>query len=154
MYEAIKLYTDIDNATLGLEVGNVDVDYTGWTSGVEHMQAKTEDELWQMLGCPDGHIKFFNDFLDPSAILEPRDGEEWVKYIKDPNSDKLPCRPKWHQLVGIYMLLDAAFDGKPMMLMDEVGIGKTMQIFALIAWLGWFHEFYESKKYFPGTFST
>ena len=56
-----------------------------------------------------------------------------------------PLAPRWHQLVGIVKIVMQAFKGEPLMLMDEVGVGKTLQLVGAIATLTFFRDFYEKK---------
>ncbi|KAG2108174.1 uncharacterized protein F5147DRAFT_577082, partial [Suillus discolor] len=47
-----------------------------------------------------------------------------------------------HQLVSILRLVDTALDNELVMLMDEVGVGKTMHAVGLITCLGHYREHY------------
>jgi len=50
-------------------------------------------------------------------------------------------------------MLTNVFARKPVLLMDDVGIGKTMQVVGLIAMLVYYHEYHNEHKKFPGHFS-
>jgi hypothetical protein len=56
--------------------------------------------------------------------------------------------PQWHQLVGILRLIDRVLDGKSVMLMDGVRVGKTMQAVGLIACLTHYREHYKKHGKF------
>lgn len=124
-----------------------------WSEGTEDLAKVTEDELWACLGLPDKKLPFFQEFTDPDAIIEPwtAEGEKW---LASETSNREPLRPRWHQLVGIYRMLERAFEGKPVLLMDGVGIGKTFQVIGFVACLSFFHWHHKTYKKFPGAFGT
>jgi hypothetical protein len=66
--------------------------------------------------------------------------------------DLEPVTPTWHQLVGILRMLQLSFEGKPVLLMDEVGVGKTLQAAGLIAMLTYYRRFKTRTGKFPGAF--
>ena len=49
-------------------------------------------------------------------------------------------------------MLERAFDGKPVLLMDGVGLGKTLQVIGMIACLVFYHESFKKAGKFPGHF--
>ncbi|KAI5993055.1 hypothetical protein F5J12DRAFT_698839, partial [Pisolithus orientalis] len=59
----------------------------------------------------------------------------------------------WHQLIGIYCMLESVFKGKPILLMDGVGLGKTLQVLGVIVCLTYYWYVYMKKKAFPGDFA-
>jgi hypothetical protein len=78
---------------------------TEWHTGVDHLQRCTPDELWSMLGLPNNGIPG----VHPNIILH------------------------WHQVVAVVHLLDNYMAGRPTLLWDDVGLGKTFTILALYA---------------------
>lgn len=84
--------------------------------------------------------------IDPWSV----EGQAWLKDNK--NATHQPLRPRWHQLIGIYRTVERVFKKQPMLLMDSVGLGKTMQVLGAIACLAYFHQVYEIKDKFPGDF--
>ena len=50
-------------------------------------------------------------------------------------------------------MMNLAFIAEPVVLMDEVGLGKTLQIIAIVACLAYYRDYYHQKKYIPGAFS-
>ena len=122
-----------------------------WMEGVENLKNATEDDLWQWLGFADKKIPYFQEFTDPNALIDPW-SDIGVKWLADPASTREPLRPRWHQLVGIYRMLELVFDGSPVLLMDGVGIGKTFQVIGLIASLAYYTKYYEKVGKFPGAF--
>jgi len=120
-----------------------------WEEGVEEFRSKTPDELWTMLGL--SNTKALPDF---NTTIDPHGHNPWEhpEYMEKNAETLRPMAPRWHQLVGIVKLVEQAFRGEPLMLMDEVGIGKTMQVFGCISVITFFREFYAEHGYFPGAF--
>lgn len=121
-----------------------------WSEGVEEFNSMSEDELWFMLGLPDKAVPFFNTHYDPDDNHDPwtHDGREWFKIPGNGKSLIL----RWHQLVAVLKLLINAFADKGTLLMDDVGLGKTIVNAAYIAILSFYREYYEVHKRFPGCF--
>jgi hypothetical protein len=124
-----------------------------WKEGVEEWQEKTEDELWEMLGLLEKRLPMFNERVDMHSLHDPWDAEG-KRWFEDPENQAqiMPLAPHWHQLVGIYKMLNHAFRGKPILLMDEVGLGKTLQVVSVIAVLAFFCAFCDQNGRFPGAF--
>ncbi|KAG2063389.1 hypothetical protein BDR04DRAFT_1163790, partial [Suillus decipiens] len=145
-------------AMVPLDGDEVAVDFTenmdvrDWKSGVEEYDRCSEDDLWEYLGLPEKRLPFFQRRSDPNAAIDPwsEEGQQW---LDDPTSPAQSLAPRWHQLVGILRLIDRFLDGKPVMLMDGVGVGKTMQAVGLIACLAHYKEHYRKHGKFPGKFS-
>ncbi|KAG2336037.1 hypothetical protein BDR05DRAFT_897311 [Suillus weaverae] len=129
-----------------------DMDVSDWKSGVEEYDKCSEDDLWEHLGLPEKRLPFFQARSDPDAAIDPwsEQGQQW---LDDPTSPAQSLAPRWHQLVGILRLIDRFLDGKPVMLMDGVGVGKTMQAVGLITCLAHYKEHYRKHGKFPGKFS-
>ncbi|KAG1841574.1 P-loop containing nucleoside triphosphate hydrolase protein [Suillus subluteus] len=127
------------------------MDVSDWKSGVEEYDKCSEDDLWEYLGLPEKRLPFFQTRSDPDAAMDPwsEEGQQW---LDDPTSPAQSLAPRWHQLVGILRLIDRFLDGKPVMLMDGVGVGKTMQAVGLIACLAHYMEHYKKHGKFPGKF--
>jgi hypothetical protein len=119
-----------------------------WREGVEDLKGFTTDELWQKLGLPDKAIPFFNTTSDPFGTHDPWVDLDW---FSNP-SHVSPFGPRWHQLQGILRMVERAFEGKPVLLMDEVGLGKTLQVVAVIAILAFYREHFGKYSRFPGIF--
>ncbi|KDQ63886.1 hypothetical protein JAAARDRAFT_118513 [Jaapia argillacea MUCL 33604] len=122
-----------------------------WSDGVGvELGRKTTDELWAMLGLSEKKIiPGFNAFIDPSGRT-PKTHKEWFQSADETELE--PLRLKWHQLIALVTLLFRAFEGKPMLLMDDVGVGKTIQILALFATIAYFHDHRIKHGKFPGVF--
>ncbi|KAG1793303.1 P-loop containing nucleoside triphosphate hydrolase protein [Suillus plorans] len=117
-----------------------------WSEGVEEYNSMSEDDLWTILGLPEKQIPFFNLLQDSYGNCDPwtDHGQTWLKE----NGEPLALR--WHQLVGLAKMVKNAFCEMPVLLMDEVGLGKTIQVTALIAVLSFYREFYSVHRCFPG----
>ncbi|KAG1793331.1 P-loop containing nucleoside triphosphate hydrolase protein [Suillus plorans] len=128
------------------------MDVGDWKSGVEEYDKHSEDQLWEDLGLPEKRLPFFQTRLDPDAVIDPwsQEGQQWLDNPANPAQNLVP---RWHQLVGILRLVDRALDDEPVMLMDGVGVGKTMQAVGLIACLAHYREHYRKHGKFPGKFA-
>lgn len=120
-----------------------------WESGVEAFQTKSIDDMWKYLGLP-GAIPLFNSESDPDGVVDPW-SDEWAQFAASDKAEKLV--PRWHQLVGMAKLMERCIEGEPVMLMDEVGVGKTMQIVGAIALYAIYREYFAMHGKFPGHFS-
>ena len=130
----------------------VPVDDIGpWSEGTEHFAATPEETIDECLGINDwsGNFPNFNNKVDPEGIHDAWSQEGRAALEKD---TALPLRPRWHQKVGVLRMMERLMDNLPCLLMDEVGVGKTMQIIGAITTYVLFHRFYEAHKKFPGEF--
>ncbi|KAH7917293.1 hypothetical protein BV22DRAFT_1026655 [Leucogyrophana mollusca] len=137
------------------EMPRVDFEATprvDWKEGVEHLKDLTLNDLWRKLGLPTDALVFFQERTDPTATIDPwtPEGIEWLQ--TNPLAEAL--MPRWHQLVSILFLVDCMLKGNPVLLMDEVGVGKTMQAIGLIAIRAFFYDHFASKGKFPGIFGS
>lgn len=130
-----------------------EVDLKDWSEGVEELANVDDPTLWTMLGLREMKLPFFQEWTDPNSMVDPwtEEGQGW---LDNPSSGRQPLAPRWHQLVGIFRILQRAFDGQPVLLMDGVGLGKTMQAIGAIACLAYYRECYDAKGDFPGYFGT
>ena len=76
--------------------------------------------------------------------------DDWDKFLD--SSKGVPLGLHWHQLIGIVKIMRHTIEGKPLLLMDQVGISKTMQIIDAITTYTLFHCFYKAHKKFSGEF--
>lgn len=132
------------------DVDNADALDIEWSEGVEDLSSLSEDELWQYLGIPDKKIPFFNAYVDPQGVHDPwsEEGRQWLKSRR--HREPLLLRP--YQVVGVVKNVSNAFAGKAILLMDAVGLGKTIQVIATIAILTYYREYYDAHGKFPGAF--
>lgn len=105
-----------------------------------------------MLGIKSGEsLPLFNKWIDPKGMWDP-----WLDKTPttlDSDKQREPFRAQWHQLVGIYKMLLQAFEGKSTLLMDAVGLGKTLQVVGVIAMLAYYREAKAQTGDYPGGFS-
>jgi hypothetical protein len=125
----------------------IDID---WTEGVEEFKELSSDDIFTLLGFSDKTIPFFNRLQDPYGLHDPwtNEGKEWFDDAR--NGDPLALR--WHQQVGDAKMLMNAFAGKPILQMDGVGQGKTIQSTSLVASLAYYRGYYATHGSFPGVF--
>jgi hypothetical protein len=119
-----------------------------WTEGTEDINDLTLNDIHKRLGITE--LPWFNNRIDPFGLRNPwkAEDEEWLR--DDNNTVELQAR--WHQWLGILRLIERFWQGKNMLLMDEVGLGKTLQVVGALTILAYFREFYEEKGRFPGAF--
>jgi hypothetical protein len=122
-----------------------------WREGVEDLAHLSEEHLWGQLGLEDKRLPFFQEWTDPNALVQPwtDEGERWLGAEQNPRE---LLRPRWHQLVGILRMLQRVFQAQPVMVMDGVGIGKTMQAVGLASCLSYYRQYYARHNRFPGMF--
>ena len=73
-----------------------------------------------MIGGRDGVFPGFAKWLDPQGVKNEWDNPNWFENVAE--DEKTELKPRWHQLVGIVEGVKAAFGGKNILLMDEVGL--------------------------------
>lgn len=123
-----------------------------WASGVEHFQDKTPEEMWAHLGLED-RIPGLNDQQDPNGLVDPwTAGSAWNNLVE--SNKVVPLFPFWHQVVGIAQLMHQVIRGRPTLLMDGVGVGKTLELVGVIALYAQYYEFFKKNKRFPGAYGT
>ncbi|KAH9949213.1 P-loop containing nucleoside triphosphate hydrolase protein, partial [Amylocystis lapponica] len=132
-----------------VEIDFDEIPHDNWEEGVEEYRHLTVDDLWQYLGTPTKELPFFNVTEDQTASRDPwsTEGEAFLQ-----TAEARPFGPRWHQLVGILKLVKKMLAREAVLLMDEVGVGKTMQAVGLIAMRAYYREYYAQHKKFPGIF--
>ncbi|EPQ49722.1 hypothetical protein GLOTRDRAFT_134692, partial [Gloeophyllum trabeum ATCC 11539] len=127
-------------------------DWKAWKEGTEDLAKVSEEELWAHLGFGEKkQLPLFQEWYDPSGMIEPW-SEEGVAWLENPQSGRARLQPKWHQLVGIFRMLQHLFEGRAVLLMDGVGLGKTLQSVGVLACLVYYREHYRQKNDYPGWF--
>lgn len=129
---------------------DLDLPEVDWTEGVEEYKSCTADELWDILGIPERSIPFFNPKHNSENQCDPWT-EEGTAWLRIPSNGE-PLVLHWHQLVGVVKMVENAFSGKPVLLMDGVGLGKTIQMAGFIAVLSWYRDYFATHGRFPGKF--
>ncbi|KAI9060427.1 hypothetical protein FKP32DRAFT_1532741, partial [Trametes sanguinea] len=64
--------------------------------------------------------------------------------LEDPNAPDL--RPFWHQWVGVTKIMYNMMQWLPTLVLDQVGVGKTMQAIGAIAMYEWLRLYHQSHK--------
>ena len=128
-------------------------DLGSWTEGTERYASVPEDQIDRCLGLDDsgGFIPGFNRKEDPNGLTDPWTPEGRAELEKD---TAVPLTLRWHQKVGVLRMQEQLYAGKPLLLMDEVGVGKTAQAIAAIAKYAYDRAYYSRCMAFPGMFST
>ncbi|KAJ7488758.1 hypothetical protein B0H11DRAFT_1720317 [Mycena galericulata] len=127
------------------DIPNEFVPSPAWEEGTEEYSHLSVDQLWVLIGLPDKAIPFFNTKLDPTGLHNPWT-DEGNAFFEDDRNSKINLTPRWHQLVGLYKMMNMAFIAEPVVLMDEVGLGKTLQSIALVACLAYYRDYYQQKN--------
>ena len=115
-----------------------------WKTGTTDYDGMTIEEIkgclgWSLTARTD--VPFFNTHIDPERRLHAHsDPNGWAQALREERLQPLVL--KWHQWVGVICVLVRFFKGEPVFLMDDVGLGKTFQAFAVLAFL----EFLRSRK--------
>ncbi|KAI9068788.1 hypothetical protein FKP32DRAFT_1560979 [Trametes sanguinea] len=126
-------------------------DLADWKEGVEAYEQLSIEQMQQMLGLPTPAFPFFNEKQDPSGVHMPW-SEEGRAALRSPEATDLA--PFWHQWVGVLKITDNMMARKNVLLMDQVGVGKTMQAIGAIATYEWLRLTYSQKGRYPDRFGT
>ncbi|CAL1698687.1 unnamed protein product [Somion occarium] len=145
----------LDGEGAGVPMMNVDESVViEWESGTEDYQGWSERDVRNALGLEEEGFPSFNEFIDENGVKTPWTDAAWFArpYVEGENDGRVKLSPKWHQLIGIFKMLKNAFEGHPLMLMDEVGLGKTLQVIGVMAMLAHYRSFYAKHNEYPGWF--
>jgi hypothetical protein len=69
-----------------------------------------------------------------------------------PADDLVPLNLDHRQVVGVVRKLMNAFKGHPIINSDDVGVGKTFQVLAVVAVLKWFAHYFDEHHQYPGAY--
>jgi len=142
-----------ENAEDPIELDLEPEDAVDWEEGVEHLRSKTEDELYEMLGFKEKKIPFFVSEIDKDTDIGAQARENEDDAEDDESAvqvQKQPFALKWHQLVGVTKMIQRALTSQPVLLMDDVGLGKTVQVLALFTVMAYYRKFYSETQRYPG----
>lgn len=129
-----------------------EINIAEWETGVENLQTKSMDDLWADLGLSNiKAVPGFNTREDPTGNIDPW-STEGAAWLADENNGR-PFAPQWHQLCGAVGMLLRRFSGRSTLLMDEVGVGKTMQVIMFQMLLIWLRSYRDQHGEYPGMFS-
>ena len=135
------------------------IDFSDWTEGVEEFAHLTIREIARSFGLPlksqeddQPNLPFFNDEIDIEGSARPWETRKEVKASTRKAAAIATVRraaqpilirllPHWHQWVGIKKMINNMAEHKNVLLMDSVGVGKTMQATGTIAMYDWLRMF-------------
>ncbi len=116
-----------------------------WSEGVEHLKDKTPEELYGMLGLE----KYSIPFLKEKITMDP-DGSGDLEVLSTGAVTTEGFSLRWHQLVGVTKMVERAMNSEPVLLMDDVGLGKTVQVLGLFAMLAYYRSYHKKHNRYPG----
>ena len=126
-------------------------DVAMWSEGGEQFRKMSRDALIRLSGYPGGigDAPLLADFIDPYRRLHQGTPE-----FADAQASGLlePVSLRWHQWVALLSGVTNFLEGKPFFVMDSVGLGKTFEALAMIAYIEWAREVYENAHQWPGAF--
>lgn len=127
-----------------------------WEEGTEEYATWSREKLMEMLGLTGlqtDTFPYFNRTCDrTSAKRSAWDSEQWKQVLAD--AAEVALVPHWHQLVGVLKILVTHGTVNAMMVMDQVGIGKTMQAIGVLAMRWVLIKAQKEKAKLPGELST
>ncbi|KAI0323131.1 hypothetical protein GY45DRAFT_1210786, partial [Cubamyces sp. BRFM 1775] len=92
---------------------------------------------------------WFSERHDPETRYDPWSAEGQA-LLETESTERLQLM--WHQAVGVYRILSNLFEHKQMLVMDEVGVGKTIQAIGSIAMYRYLQLLFEENKTYPESF--
>ncbi|KAH9846336.1 hypothetical protein C2E23DRAFT_708043, partial [Lenzites betulinus] len=121
-------------------------DLSKWLEGVEEYKALTIDEMRQWMGLPTAYIPYFNQKIDIKGNTNPwsPEGRQALE-----STYAAPLTPFWHQWIALTKINDNAANKRNTLILDQVGVGKTLQAVASIASYEWLRSYNEQKKTYP-----
>ncbi|GJE99781.1 hypothetical protein PsYK624_160520 [Phanerochaete sordida] len=95
-----------------------------------HLNGRSRKDIYISLGIPNEHLPTLTTWRD-----QYRCHDTWTEQEDPaPEDHKVPAELKWHQVVGLRRMAEAMMAHKSLLVLDEVGVGKTLQVLALIAY--------------------
>jgi hypothetical protein len=166
LVQHLTYIADIDPSQESEDV-EADEPQTSLKEIVAKMDGKSGAETWEAMDDPSlrlrvfgiphgGHVSGLNTHLavHPDVVgLQPQSVEWQTALQKEPAkfTELQMDRVQWN---GAAALLSAAFDGRPVLITDEVGIGKTGQMLFTFMWIAHFRPYQMQFGRFPGQVHT
>lgn len=147
---ALQNYIDKTCVTVE-EEDKFDDDLEDWETGVEHLARHTVSELYEELGTTQQQVPDFNNFFDINGEHDPWLAKHNAWFEKD-SPARRPFKLRWHQLCAIVKIMENLLKQSGVLVMDAVGIGKTLEAIGVIAWRAYFLSVFEKQNKFPGKF--
>ena len=116
-----------------------------WSEGVEHLKDKTPAQLYELLGLELHSIPFFKTRVSIEGEVSGDLGE-----LETSTTTTEGTSLRWHQLVAVVKILERAITSEPVLLMDDVGLGKTVEVIALFAMLAYYRKYFKERGRYPG----
>ncbi|KAI9069499.1 hypothetical protein FKP32DRAFT_1559595 [Trametes sanguinea] len=120
-----------------------------WAEGIEAYRNLTIPQMQAAFSLPSPHFPFFNHKTDMVGNDDPW-SEAGREALKGPNAVDL--KPFWHQWVGVMKIVDNMMSSKNILLMDQVGVGKTLQAAGTLAMYEWLRVHKDTRGDYPSRF--
>jgi hypothetical protein len=117
-----------------------------WVSGVEHLDGFSSKQLYGIMGLFEDCIPGMPSEVPQDPNLIPSYEEMWKR------AEMVNLRLRLHQIQGLERMLEQYFARIPIFLFDATGIGKTIQICALIAMIAANRLFHRLHQRYMGQF--
>lgn len=137
-----------DPAALGVEWSEEQNEYDGMSVEVLAKALGIEESK----GVP--IIPGLAEFLDIANNYSEKANPVEFRKACETHGHTIRLNVREHQLAGIHKILSNAFLGRGLLLMDEVGLGKTLQLIAAMIIMVAFREHFLKTGDFPGDFRT
>lgn len=129
----------------------VEGDLEDWETGVEGFSNHTIARLYEDLGSSEQKVADFNEFYDVNGEHDPWDRAN-VVWFQTESAARRPFSLRWHQLCAIVKIMDCILRKRGVLVMDAVGIGKTLEAIGVIVWRAYFFSVFKERNNFPGRF--
>lgn len=131
-----------------------DVDLENWSEGGEQYRGYSLEQLRKLTGYQPaidfGHGPMLATQIDTLRELRPHTAE-WQEQIQLGNGDRFEnLTLRWHQMVHLLVCHDLLLQGLPMLNMDSVGLGKTIEACASIGYIEFGRQYWEKHGQWPG----
>ena len=121
------------------------INYDEWEEGTEGYADFTIEEMVKDNALPDQHLPFFNHYQDPEGIRDA-----WSPgALEALKKQEMPLETFRHQWLGVQKGVDNMLSGRNLLLMDQVGVGKTMQAIGMIAMYEWLRQYFAKHSSYP-----
>ncbi|EMD31654.1 hypothetical protein CERSUDRAFT_127231 [Gelatoporia subvermispora B] len=150
MVDIVAIDHEDEDEGEAVELPDLDEDApTTWTEGTEEFAAHDLERIKDDLGILKGDsIPMLNTWQDNTGTIDAW-SPEFDENVAT-KTDISALRPRWHQYVAVLKIMLKMISGDPILLMDDVGIGKTLVLTAIACCRAWYHMHYKAHGAFPG----